>query len=214
MKTLTVRKIETVPTAADIPAAFEKAQVSWQAVDVVDWPEEFPYKPEMVYAIAYDDDSILISYRVNEDCIRAEAKADGGRVWEDSCCEFFFQPDDKGYYNIECNCAGTLLLAFGSGRNDREQASAATMALIERTATLGRGSFGLRHGKFSWMLNLRIPLKVFFRHHLTSLQGLTCRANFYKCGDKTVAHFLSWNRVETPSPDFHQPKYFGEIKFE
>lgn len=214
MKKLTVKQIADVGCAAEIPAAFEKEHVEWQAVDIVDWPQEFPYKPEMVFALAHTPDSLLLSYRVNEDCIRAEAEADGGRVWEDSCCEFFFQPDNEGYYNLECNCAGTLLLAYGRGREGRETASREIMARISRISTLGNGTFGLKHGKFSWQLSLRIPFDVYFHHQLKSLKGLTCHGNFYKCGDKTVPHFLSWNKVETPEPDFHRPEFFGEIKFE
>ena len=35
---------------------------------------------------------------------------------------------------------------------------------------------------------------------------------FYKCGDKTAhPHFLSWNPVGTPAPDFHRPDFFGEL---
>ena len=38
------------------------------------------------------------------------------------------------------------------------------------------------------------------------------RATFYKCGDKTAhPHFLSWNPVGTPAPDFHRPDFFGEL---
>ncbi len=39
-------------------------------------------------------------------------------------------------------------------------------------------------------------------------------ANFYKCGDKlTVPHFVTWNSIGTNKPDFHQPKFFGELYF-
>ncbi|MDE6269894.1 MAG: hypothetical protein K2M12_03440, partial [Muribaculaceae bacterium] len=45
--------------------------------------------------------------------------------------------------------------------------------------------------------------------------GKQLRANFYKCGDLlSTPHFLSWNRVDTPHPDFHRPEYFGAIKFD
>ena len=36
-----------------------------------------------------------------------------------------------------------------------------------------------------------------------------------KCGDDTaVPHFLSWNPIGAPRPNFHTPEYFGEIHFE
>jgi Carbohydrate-binding family 9 len=47
------------------------------------------------------------------------------------------------------------------------------------------------------------------------MEGKKCKANFYKCGDKLAQpHFLAWNRIETPEPDFHQPAFFGDIEFE
>ena len=40
------------------------------------------------------------------------------------------------------------------------------------------------------------------------------KANFFKCADGTPhIHFLSWNPIGTPSPDFHRPAFFGELFF-
>ena len=48
-----------------------------------------------------------------------------------------------------------------------------------------------------------------------SLKGKTLRANFYKCGDKLQQmHFLSWNPIDVPKPDFHRPDFFGEVTFQ
>ncbi len=45
--------------------------------------------------------------------------------------------------------------------------------------------------------------------------GVTWKANFYKCADKTsYPHWLTWNPVDHPSPNFHLPQYFGAIVFE
>ena len=39
-------------------------------------------------------------------------------------------------------------------------------------------------------------------------------ANFYKCGDKCEKpHFLSMAPIDTPSPCFHCPEFFQEVKF-
>jgi hypothetical protein len=38
--------------------------------------------------------------------------------------------------------------------------------------------------------------------------------NFYKCADETISpHYLSWNPIDAPAPDFHRPEFFGEIHF-
>jgi hypothetical protein len=45
--------------------------------------------------------------------------------------------------------------------------------------------------------------------------GVTWRANFYKCADKTShPHWLTWAPVNYPKPKFHLPEYFGRIEFE
>ena len=42
--------------------------------------------------------------------------------------------------------------------------------------------------------------------------GMTLRANFYKCGDDTAQpHYIAWNAVDHPTPNFHLPQYFGEL---
>ncbi|MBP5277596.1 MAG: hypothetical protein J6Z18_03800, partial [Prevotella sp.] len=52
-------------------------------------------------------------------------------------------------------------------------------------------------------------------HRLKDISGMSFRANFYKCGDLLPKpHFLSWNAVEIPQPDFHRPDQFGKVTFE
>jgi hypothetical protein len=66
-----------------------------------------------------------------------------------------------------------------------------------------------------WCLTIVLPKRLFFRHPQLSLDDLKARGNFYKCGDKlTKPHFLSWNAIDTPSPDFHVPQAFGTLIFE
>lgn len=207
MNNLKVPVIAHIANANAIIPAFGQNGVAWHAIGQVCWPKEYPYKPDAEFAIAHDDEAIYIAYRVKENCVRALA-LDGGEVWKDSCCELFIAPDEQGYYNIECNCAGHPLVAFGPDRNHRTPAALSTIALIDRFTSLGNEPFGLRNGDFSWQMALKIPRAVFFKHHGLRLNG-DMRANVYKCGDETIAHFLAWNKVGTPKPDFHQPAYFG-----
>ena len=45
-----------------------------------------------------------------------------------------------------------------------------------------------------------------------TLDGQKVRGNIYKCGDKLpVPHFISWSPISTPAPDFHCPRFFGEM---
>ena len=213
IKKLTVGKGEILPE--QIPALFEKEQVTYQTVDTVNW-EEYPYKPDMTFAIAHTGDRILLHYHVTEQSVRAVAPADNGRVWEDACVEFFIQPDEheKTYYNFECNCAGTLLIEFGPVGN-RTHAPSKALESVQRWASLGRTPFEEKVGQCTWDLTLIIPVSAFFQHTLTILDGKEARANFYKCGDLLqVPHFLSWNPIKLPKPCFHCPDFFGKIYFD
>ena len=67
---------------------------------------------------------------------------------------------------------------------------------VQRWASLGREAFDERVGECAWEVALVIPYSAFFLHDITSLDGKTLRANFYKCGDKLqTPHFLSWNPI-------------------
>lgn len=214
MKQLSIKKISvTDVTAQEIPTVLKENKIIYNKVESVNWPEAFPYCPKMEFGIAHTDDAFLIHYRVEEQSVRAVAQKDNDSVWEDACAEFFISPAADGlYYNIECNCAGTLLLGVGEGRNNRQLAAPEITRQIDRWASLGRTPFETRNQPTQWELALRIPYSVFFRHNITSLDGKTLRGNFYKCGDNLpVPHFISWNPISTPTPDFHCPQFFGQV---
>lgn len=201
--------------AQDVPSLLDEAGIGFESIDNVNWAETFPYKPSVAFRMAYAGDNILLNFQVTEDSVRAVAPSDNGRVWEDSCCEFFVSPVNDGtYYNIECNCAGTLLVGFGPGREGREHLPENALQQVARWSSLGRLPFDERVGQCQWQMALVIPTSLFIHHPGLQLQDANMRANFYKCGDKTQKpHFLSWNRIALPKPDFHCPAFFGEISF-
>ena len=211
-----VKKINEAPqNAQDIPALFDKENIIYQSIDKVNW-EEYPYKPEVSFRIAHTNDSILLHYKVTENSIRAKYGEDNGSVWTDSCVEFFSIPAGNGiYYNLECNCIGTILLAAGSGRNNREHASQEVTGQVKRWSSLGNKPFEEKIGECSWEVALYIPYSIFFKHKIKSLDGMEVNCNFYKCGDELqTPHFLSWNPIKIEAPDFHRPDFFGTLEFE
>lgn len=217
MKQLAVKKISGVAVrAAEVPAMLDRCGVDFNAIDCVDWRDEFPYAPEAMFRIAHTGTAILIEYRVTENTVAAVAPHDNGHVWEDSCCEFFFKPEGGDvYYNIEANCAGTVLVGCGPRRENRSHAPQDVLDRIDRWSSLGRDAFAERKGPVSWSMALVIPASVAFRSQIDTLDGLRMAANFYKCGDKLQdPHFLSWNRIDTDKPDFHRPDFFGQLVFE
>lgn len=213
-KSLSVPKlpVETALSAESIPALMDRYEVAFQPLDVVNWPS-FPYRPEVSFRIAHTGHAFLLHYRVKETDVRAVAHNDNGKVWEDACVEFFVSPEcNDHYYNFECNCIGRLLIQGGKADERRPLATAETLQLVKRWSSLGSDPFGLRKGECSWELTLIIPVSAFFQHALTSLDGSTLRANFYKCGDKLpTPHFLSWSPIALERPLFHCPTFFGTL---
>lgn len=217
LKTLTVKRLAQTPAdAAGVPALLDREGIAFQPIDSVNWAREYPYAPKAEFRVAYTDDALIVNYRVSEETVRAIAPHDNGHVWEDSCCEFFSVPANDGiYYNMECNCAGTLLVGCGAGREGRELAPQTVLDRVSRWSTLGRTPFEEHEAPQMWQMALVIPFATYFKHHVTTLQGKRMRANFYKCGDlQKQPHFLSWNPISIEKPDFHRPDFFGELIFE
>lgn len=215
MKEITVKKIACgLPSAEDVSKLMDAASVGFNPIDVVNWAD-FPYCPDVKFRVAHTGEAILVNYRVTEASVRAVAPADQGRVWEDSCCEFFVRAEDEDeYYNFECNCVGTLLVNFGK-KGDRHHAPESVLANVKRWSSLGREPFEERIGECSWELSLVIPATSLFNHDIKDLSGITLRGNFYKCGDLLqTPHFLSWSPIDLPQPCFHCPEFFGRLVFE
>ena len=193
----------------DLDTALELEGARFQ-VDQVNWPAEFPYAPLCAGRIARTEDALVVDFRVSGLDLRAQNTEDNGSQWEDSCVEFFVEnPDKSEYYNFEINPLGKVLAAKGTGRADRVKRPAEEMQEILRIAQY-EGPQDFQGGIWNWRVTVVIPFELIGVDPENLPERL--RANFYKCGDKTAhPHFLSWNPIGTPSPDFHRPEYFGEL---
>mgnify|MGYP001095379591 FL=1 len=148
MKDLTVKKInvDTI-SVEEIPALFKQEHIAYQTIANVNWKDSYPYCPQVEFGIAYTDKAILLHYQVTEESVRAVAGHDNGPVWEDACVEFFSMPGgDDIYYNVECNCTGTLLVGAGATRSNRQHAPQEVLDRVSRWASLGRDDFEERIG--------------------------------------------------------------------
>ncbi len=158
--------------------------------------------------LCHDDENLYVRLSASEKDIRAEYSEPLSPVHEDSCLEFFFMlGGTDSYFNFEINPNGCLRIQFGPGRGNRVDIvrDKAAEYFDIRTARTPEG----------WEVSYRIPLefiRLFYPEY--RFEG-DLTANLYKCGDKTVrAHYLSWAKVGTASPDFHRPEYFGRMRFE
>ena len=214
MNTLKVPKIiPATNSAEELQEIF--ATLTANGITNCNWPEEYPYTPEASFKIFHDGTNIYLQFEVTEKDIHSKITEDFGEVWTDPCVEMFIAPDSDTYYNFECTCIGKMLVACHATAKETERMPLETLATIKRIPALGTDNFGLREGENSWSIIEIIPAATLFNHKIESWDGKTMRANFYKCGDNLpTPHFLSWNKIDYPRPNFHLPEYFGEIQFE
>lgn len=214
MKSILVQKIEKpgVPDLKSVDELFETiSDKHW--IKMVNWPA-FPYKPEVSFKIAYWKDSVLLKYYVEEDYVVGKKVNTNGDVHKDSCVEFFISVSGDHYYNFEFNCIGTSKLGYGKDRNNRILIDPQVQKMIQVKSSLGTKPFEKKNDLHTWNLTIIIPKSSLIFDKNVQLPGLEARGNFYKCGDETkIPHFLTWNPVKTKNPDFHQPCFFGKLKF-
>jgi len=175
------------------------------------WSESFPYKPEVQFKIGYTPEYLVLQYDVVEEQLRGNYSEINENVWEDSCVEFFISFDGcKNYYNLEFNLIGTGLIGYGPAEKAARNRLEATE--IEKVRTF---SLITRNGSDKrWSMIEVIPLSVFKFDDFVDLKGKLIHGNFYKCGDHLKQpHFISWNKIENPTPNFHLPQFFGEMVF-
>ena len=179
-------------------------------IDCVNWME-YPYKPSVTVRLGYSSSALAILFEVEEDHVRAVTMEDCGPVWEDSCCEFFVaDPLGNGYFNFEMNCAGTLLAAKRQSQTEYEFLSEGQFAEIQRFSSLPHAPVdSVGEGQKYWIAEV-IPFSILGLDEAPK----SILANFYKCGDNCrKPHFLSMAPIDTPSPCFHCPEFFQEVKF-
>ena len=185
-------------------------------------PESADHRPDARVRVLFDDAALYVRFEVADRFVRSVQTEFNGPVCSDSCVEFFFQPrPDRGYFNVEVNAGGTLLMSYvsdpgGPGRERR----------VERMPEGTDARLGIVHdlpvvvdpeltGPVTWHIGYRLPLDLVapWVGPLGSPAGQEWRANFYKCGDRTShPHWASWQPVD--ALNFHLPHCFGRLRFE
>lgn len=205
-----IEKLETMPKEK-----FESAMDMFGAkgeIDTINWPSLYSYSPKCSFSIARSNSFLAVSFDVTGKDLRATEMDDGGRNWEDSCCEIFLSTSEGYYYNIEINCIGSVLMAKGSGRQDREKIPSEKLKSIIRHCSLPHQVIDREGGPYHWKVSIIIPFNLIGLEQDNLPECIL--GNFYKCGDLTAnPHFVTWSPIQSQKPDFHRPEYFGKIKF-
>ena len=198
----------------DINQAFDEVinAVEPLAIDKVNWPEDFPYKPEVSVKIASGKYGVYLIYNVTEqECIAKETTM-WAKVFKDSCVEFFVSLDNKeSYFNFEFNAVGSRDVSYrntSKGIKYKLEDSLLEKIQIDSTFPLFNE---VNQTPSTWQLNVFIPYVVL---GVDNLEGKTIHGNFYKCGDDLkVPHYVSAFPIELPAPSFHCPEFFEELQF-
>ena len=122
--TYRVQRMKDNPT---IDADWNKA--AWKGVTPVTLEyymgEEPAHQPKVQAKAAYDDHYLYLIWKVEDKYVLAKRTKHQQDVWRDSCVEFFFtpggDPKERGYFNLETNCAGVKLFgAHVAGSKDEK----------------------------------------------------------------------------------------------
>lgn len=183
----------------------------WSVVSSLDIDNQQWLDPVDITAhaqLCYDDETFYVRMWAEEEDIRAEYPASDllANTYEDSCLEFFISPvaGDPRYMNFEFNpnCAvGAQIGTEKANRTRLVRADDLYQAAAMRTET-------------GWEITYRIPFDFIrqFYPDFSVEPGLVLRGNFYKCGNLTEAkHYISWNSIDSDTPNFHVPECFGEL---
>ena len=197
----------------------------WRNIDAIQLNNYMGSKPEhfpTVYAkLVYSDTDIYVIFKVFDQYVKSIAEEYQGKVYEDSCVEFFFTPADNsstGYFNLETNCGGVQLFHFNpEDKAPRTDIKYEDYKNITVAHTLPKMNNPEIKEEVTWYIEYKIPFKVISKYYKTDnpKSETVWRGNFFKCADETShPHWLTWNKVDNPTPNFHMPQYFGTLIFE
>lgn len=177
--------------------------------------------PQTRLKLRYDEENIYVIFNVSDKYVKAVEKKINGKVWQDSCVEFFFSPGpdtERGYFNFEANCKGVFLFKYHTDTYTTEGfVRPEDYEKIRISHSLKRCVEEEITEDTEWQLEFSIPFSILSNYMEVEQPGpgVSWRANFYKCADKTShPHWLTWAFVDHPKPKFHLPEFFGKLDFE
>lgn len=202
--------------------------VAWQRAQVLEVgqfrPESSAHRPETRAKLLYDPQGLYVIFRVHDRYVVCRHSEYHSAVYKDSTVEFFFKPKaDKAYFNFEINCGGTMLLSYNDGKGRLPDGSIDSTWIPWETASQVRVYHSMPavvspeiEEDVDWTIECFVPFRLLEEYvgPLGDVAEQEWRANFYKCADGcSHPHWASWSPVGGKL-DFHQPQYFGQMRFE
>ena len=200
----------------------------WRSIEPlsIDWfhPASSSHRPQTLARLAHDQHALYAWFHVRDRYVKSLCTHYQDMVCHDSCVELFLQPKiDRGYFNFEFNCGGTMLLYYIEDARKVDGKLARFTPVAPEAATMVRVSSTMPKvvpveiaEPVDWSIAIQIPFKMLERYvgAIGSVEGQTWRGNLYKCADKTShPHWASWAPIGKEL-NFHQPDKFGELRFQ
>jgi len=186
-------------------------------------PRSSSHRPRVQFRLLYDPEWIYLIFRVEDRYVRCVHTGFNDPVCRDSCTEFFVEPPlNKGYLNFEINCGGAMLCYHIEDATRTPDGFAKYSPLTPEEGALVRIYHSIPEvvepeitEEVTWVNEVHIPIRLFEGRFgpLGDLAGQEWRGNLYKCGDETShPHWATWAPIE--GGNFHQPRFFGPLRFE
>ena len=214
MKQYTIKKTENSHDIID-------QSPNWQTIDALN-VNQYPWyqngaKQNTQVKICANDDSLFIQIIAQDKYSFAkQTELNHMLICEDSCVEFFFSPSGvlgSSYINLEVNCCGTLHLAYGAGRDNRQFISLEAASLIQRKSNIISPVKFEGQDDSQWAIEIALPFAAIEQLTGEKLNKEKWFANFYRCGGRTEPQYAVWNNIDVAEPDYHRPEHFGELVF-
>lgn len=198
-----------------------KSDIDWQAISALTI-DTFPWYD------AGTKQSTQVKLTSNNDClfiqIIAQDKYSFAKqttlnhmlICDDSCVEFFFSPSGKlgsSYINLEVNCCGTMHLAYGAGRENRQFIDLEVASSIQRVCSITSPvKIETNHDK-QWTIEIALPFSALEKFTGEKVNRSQWYGNFYRCGGRIEPQYAVWNNIDVLEPDYHRPESFGSLIF-
>jgi len=223
VKRQSVYNVHKLTQSMKIDADWNKPQ--WQNIKEIDINNRMGDKPLFTPSVKakmmYDNENLYLIFHVNDRYVRCRVTDYNGPVYEEPAVEFFFSPDPAfpdRYFNLEINCGGTPLMHYNDfSAKTHNPLEPEDIYKVEIAHSLPQVVDPEITEPVTWTIEYKIPLAMLEKYSkiIYPKPGISWRANFYKIAEKgTNIHFLTWSVVDNLKPDFHLPRFFGNIKFE
>jgi len=186
--------------------------------------EDSGHRPDTRARVLYDAKGLYVHFRVKDQYVRSITTAYRGPVWEDAAVELFVQPKAaRGYFNFEINCGGAMMLSYHENTEWKGESLRPGGGVPWELASKVKIFHSMPEtvepeiaGPVTWHIEYFIPFELFEEYlgPLGGVAGQTWRANFYKIAEtNSHPHFGAWSKIEEGN-SFHQPEFFGYLRFE